>query len=185
MTCLTCELVSLKQFLHELKFWNLANEDVLLIIKQLSTVLPILCSMRGPNTKIICHFIWEKLLFKEICTKFLSDPITCRYGNNPWKGFGLNLFVPSIAHTICMLQFEGEFKNRHYLKTVLGCTYLYLGFYRCLYLFSIHFSLTVSLQIDLTDSLYKYENLRESCTNSVNIFSFYFSQVLCVVIWFK
>jgi len=63
---------------------------------------------RTKHTEIECHFIWERLFSKEICTKFIkfNDQLTCV--NKILKGFRLNLFVSSLVYTICMFLLDRE-----------------------------------------------------------------------------
>jgi len=57
---------------------------------------------------IDCHFTQEELLAKEICTELVESNdqlanVLMKYLKGPWI-----IFVPSFAHTICMLQLEGQ-----------------------------------------------------------------------------
>lgn len=74
MTVATCELIWIKQLLQELKFGNTQqmklccdNQAILYIASN-----PIFHE-RTKHIEIDCHFVREKVLFKEVITEFVSS----------------------------------------------------------------------------------------------------------------
>ena len=67
MVLATCELVWIKQLLQVLKFCE-NEESCIVAIKQLFILPPIRCFMRDLNIEIVCNFVREKLLCKNLIT---------------------------------------------------------------------------------------------------------------------
>ncbi|RDX90002.1 Copia protein, partial [Mucuna pruriens] len=91
MASATCELIWVKQLIQELKFADVQpmelycdNQATLHIASN-----PVFHE-RTKHIEIDCHFVWEKLLAKEI------------------RDHRCKLYVPSLEHIIYMLQLEGE-----------------------------------------------------------------------------
>ena len=71
---LTCELIWVKKFLQEINFCDIQimkvycnNQAAFHIVSNL------VFHESTKHIKIDCHFFWEKLLTKEICTEFVRS----------------------------------------------------------------------------------------------------------------
>jgi len=111
MASTTCELVWFKQLLRELQFGDV-TQMTLVCDNQVTLHISSNPAFheRTKHIEIDCHFIREKIMSGDIKTEFvnLSDQLADIFTKSI-RGLELIIFVTSLAHTICMLQLEGEF----------------------------------------------------------------------------
>jgi len=65
---------------------------------------------RTKYIEIDCHFIHEKIMSRDFKTEFVnsSDQLADIF-NKSLRSLELIIYVTSLAHTLCMLQLDGEF----------------------------------------------------------------------------